>query len=306
MKKKLNKKFLSFILILVFVFLSIYYEDSTDSTSSNIQKKMEEDTNQVINIDKNSILSVSFIDVGQADSILIENEGEYALIDAGNNADGEKLVTYFKTLGITTFTHLIGTHAHEDHIGGLDDIIDNFNIKNFYMPDTVHTTKTFEDVLTSLEKKQIGLNIPNIDDEFNIGNAKITVLNIDQDSSDLNDSSIVLKLTYGTNSFLLMGDATAKVEKNLLNKDIKSDVLKIGHHGSQYSSSTEFLDKVIPQFAVISAGENNTYDHPHPSTISRLENRNIKIYRTDEAGTIVAKSNGTIINFESIKTDTNG
>ena len=141
---------------------------------------------------------------------------------------------------------------------------------------------------------------------FNIGNTKIEGVYIDPTANELNDSSIIIKVTYGTTSFLLMGDASTKVEKELLNKDIKSDVLKVGHHGSKYSTSVEFLDKVNPQFAIISVGEKNNYNHPHKAILSRFKNRNIKLYRTDEMGTITAKSNGIIITFDTTKTNTNG
>lgn len=306
MKDKSNKKILSFILLFIFSIISIYYKEPITSNVNNIQKKEIDTVDQAVNKTTNSLLTISFIDVGQADCILIENEHEYILVDGGNNADGEKLVAYFKSLGITNFTHIFATHAHEDHIGGLDDIIDNFDVKNFHMPDAIHTSKTFEDILDSLEEKEIGLNVPEMGNSFNIGNTKIEVMYIDPTANELNDSSIILKVTYGTTSFLLMGDASTKVEKELLNKDIKSDVLKVGHHGSNYSTSVEFLDKVNPQFAIISVGEKNNYNHPHKAILSRFENRNIKLYRTDEMGTITAKSNGTIITFDTTKTNTNG
>ena len=188
----------------------------------------------------------------------------------------------------------------------LDDIIKNFKIDNFYMPDAVTTTKTFEDVLDALEEKNIIFQTPKVNQEFNFQDTKLTTLSITQDEKNLNDTSIVLKAKHGTNTFLFMGDASTKIEKNLLNENIKSDVLKVGHHGSRYSTSLSFLKKVSPEYAVISVGENNTYKHPHEEILKRLEEQNIKIYRTDKQGTIIAKSNGSIINFSTIKTDTNG
>lgn len=228
------------------------------------------------------------------------------LIDAGNNEDGKKLVSYFQSLGIESFQYVIGTHAHEDHIGGMDDIIDNFDIDTFYMPDAITTTATFESVLDSLEAKNIAFQTPSIDSIFKLGNATIDVLYVGTDDSDLNNTSIVLKLTYGNTSVLFMGDAEKEVETIIEKKDISADVLKIGHHGSNTSSSKTFLEKVNPSYAIISVGTGNSYGHPSNTTIQNLENQNIQIYRTDENGTIIMTSDGTNITFQTIQTNTNG
>jgi beta-lactamase superfamily II metal-dependent hydrolase len=174
------------------------------------------------------------------------------------------------------------------------------------MPDAITTTKTFEDVLDALEEKNISLTVPTVDDEFKLGNATLKVIYSGDSTNDLNDSSIVLKLIYGNNSFLLTGDATSNVEKELLSKDINTDVLKVGHHGSGYSSTESFLDKVDPKYAVISVGLNNTYNHPTSETLDKLNNRNIKIYRTDQDGTIIFTSDGTDLSVKTVETDTNG
>ena len=251
-------------------------------------------------------LKITYLDVGQADSILIEHNNHNMLIDAGNNEDGQKLVKYFKDNGITNFDYVVATHAHEDHIGGMDDIISNFDIHKFYMSDAITTTKTFVDVLDALESKNMKFNTPKIDDEFKLDDALFTVLYVANEASDLNDTSIVLKLTYGKNSFLFTGDASSKVEKRILNDDIKADVLKLGHHGSSYSTTNEFLDKVNPTYGIISCGKNNIYKHPSNTTLDKLSKRNIKVYRTDESGSIIVNSDGNKINIETTSTDTNG
>lgn len=302
MKKKDMKK----LIILVILLLSYAYTTFINTENKNQEGPIKErKTEDVIFADENT-LNVYFIDVGQADSILLENKGHYMLIDAGNNEDGPKLVNYFNEQDIKEFDYVVGTHAHEDHIGGMDDIIKNFKIDNFYMPDAITTTKTFEDVLDALEETNVTFQTPKVNQTFNLQDTTITTLSVTADEKNLNDTSIVLKVKHGTNTFLLMGDASTKIEKNLLNKDIKSDVLKVGHHGSRYSTSLEFLKKVSPEYAVISVGENNTYKHPHEEILKRLEEQNIQIYRTDKQGTILAKSNGSIITFSTIKTDTNG
>lgn len=302
MKKKDMKK----LIVLVILLLSYAYTTFINTENKNQEGPIKErKTEDVIFADENT-LNVYFIDVGQADSILLENKGHYMLIDAGNNEDGPKLVNYFNEQDIKEFDYVVGTHAHEDHIGGMDDIIKNFKIDNFYMPDAITTTKTFEDVLDALEETNVIFQTPKVNQTFNLQDTTITTLSVTADEKNLNDTSIVLKVKHGTNTFLFMGDASTKIEKDLLNKDIKSDVLKVGHHGSRYSTSLEFLKKVSPEYAVISVGENNTYKHPHEEILKRLEEQNIQIYRTDKQGTILAKSNGSIITFSTIKTDTNG
>lgn len=304
MNKKTKKKIISLILLLIVYIYGVYISPSTNDTKKENSSTKERQT-EVIN-ETSDNLRVTFLDVGQADSILIEENNEYMLIDAGNNEDGPKLVNYFNSLGIEKFEYVIGTHAHEDHIGGMDDIIKNFSIGTFYMPEVITTTKTFEDVLDALEEKQVAFNSPEIDKSYTFADSTIETLYVNNNSNDLNDSSIVIRLKHGTNTFLFTGDASTKVEKEILEKNIQSDVLKVGHHGSRYSTSKAFLDKVNPTYAVISVGKNNTYKHPHDEIIKRLENKNIKIYRTDESGSIVAESNGNIITFKTIKTDTNG
>lgn len=304
MKKKTKNKIIALILLLIVYLYGIYTQPNTNNKNKENISTKERQT-EVINETSNN-LKITYLDVGQADSILIEENNEYMLIDAGNNEDGPYLVNYFKSLGIEKFEYVIGTHAHEDHIGGMDDIIKNFSIGTFYMPEVLTTTKTFEDILDALEEKQVAFNSPEIDKSFTFADTTIETLYIDNNSKDLNDSSIVLRLKHGTNTFLFTGDASTKVEKKLLDKNIQSDVLKLGHHGSRYSTSKAFLDKVNPTYAIISVGENNTYKHPQDEIIKRLENKNIKIYRTDESGSIVAESNGSIITFKNIKTNTNG
>ena len=301
MNKKSQKFVLSLVIFLVAI-IGTFYQKKYEVKNIN---KREEVVN-TINYDHD--LSVYFIDVGQADCILVKDNDEYALIDAGNNEDGMKLVNYFKSLNITDFKYVFGTHAHEDHIGGMDNIIDNFNIENFYMPNAITTTKTFEDVLDSLDRKKIKFQTPNVNDDFKLNDATFKVLHIGDNKKDLNDTSVVLRLEYGNTSYLLMGDATSNVEKDLLNNNInlKSDVLKVGHHGSNYSSTIDFLNEVKPEYAIIEVGKNNSYNHPRQETLDKLKDLNAKVYRTDLDGTIVATSDGNSIKIETIKTDTNG
>lgn len=298
-KKQLTKALLVLIILVAGYFYTTYFDNK------NITKDVTTNVKQTIN-ESSSNLKIYFVDVGQADCILINDNNEYGLIDAGNNEDGEKIVKYFKDLGITKFKYVFGTHAHEDHIGGMDNIIENFQIEHFCMPDTITTTRTFEEVLDALEEKNIAFETPEEDENLTFSDTVFKVLHVGKDKRDLNDTSIVLKLTYKNTSYLFMGDATSSVEKDILDKDIKSDVLKVGHHGSQYSSTISFLKKVSPKYAIIEVGKNNSYNHPKEVTLKKLEDLGTKIYRTDEDGTIILTSDGENMSFETVKTDTNG
>ena len=305
MDKKTKNKLMKILLVLIIMVCTYFYEEyfQEDSTKNEVEYRQ----NQEVKINPNNLV-IHFVDVGQGDCILIGQNNEYILIDAGNNEDGQLLVEYFKELGVKKFKYVIGTHAHEDHIGGIDNIINNFELDKFYMPDVITTTKTFEDVLDALLKKQKAFDTPKIGDKFNLNDLEFEVLYLGTDKSDLNDTSIVLKLTYKNTTYLFMGDATSKVEKILINegKDLSSDVLKVGHHGSQYSSTATFLKKVNPSYAVIQVGQDNEYDHPKQVTLDKLNKLNTLTYRTDEQGTIILTSDGENITFETIKTNTNG
>ncbi len=252
-------------------------------------------------IQEGKVLKVHFIDVGQADAILIQGpEDENIVIDAGNNSDSELVVNYIKSQGINELKAVVGTHPHEDHIGGLDAVIRSFKVDKVYMPKVVHTTKTFRDVLEAVNDKGVkvatavkGVTIPltGMTAEF--------VGPVVSDYDNLNDHSAVVKLTYGETSFLFQGDAEEVSERDILKSDmkdrLKADVLKVGHHGSSTSTIPEYLEAVNPKYAVIMAGKGNDYGHPHKETMERLENKDIAIYRTDEQGTIIAESDGKSI-----------
>ena len=303
-KKKINK--IIYLVILLFLaFLASYEPEIYKSLETFVLGNKQDDTIEYV-VPENGNLNVYFIDVGQEDSILISTGSKNMLIDAGNNEDGEKLVKYLKNLGIKKFDYVFGTHAHEDHIGGMDNIIDNFEIDNFYMPDVVTTTKTFEDVLDSLSRKNVKFKTPNIGDTFNMDDANFKILHVGKDKSDLNGTSIVIKLQYGKISFMFTGDATSEVESKITDENLKSTVLKVAHHGSKYSSTATFLNKVNPEYAVIMTGLGNSYGHPHSIVLQKLEKIGAKIYRTDESGTIIFKTNGENIEINTVKTDTNG
>lgn len=300
-KKKKQKlpKGISILLIIVAIFYSLYEKDIDKTFGLPVTETFKETENT-------NTLDITYLDVGQADAILIQNEGHNMLIDAGNNEDGPLLVQYFKEQNMTKFDYLIATHPHEDHIGGMDDIIKNFDIEKIYMPNVTTTTKTFLDVLNAMEEKNMTFDVPNIGQNFALGHTLFQVMYTGSDKKNLNNSSIILKANFKNTSYLFTGDATSEVEKKILSKDIKATVLKVGHHGSKYSTTTEFLNKVNPKYAIISVGKNNSYNHPNQITINKLTKKNIEIHRTDQEGSIFLKSDGKTINITSKQTNTNG
>lgn len=247
-------------------------------------------------------LKVHFIDVGQADSILIQQGEQFMLVDAGNNDDGNLVKDYLQKQGIKKLEFLVGTHPHEDHIGGLDYVINAFKVGKLYMPKASSNTKTFTDVVNAAKNKGLSFTAPNPGESFKLGEATVTILSPNGSGyEDLNNYSIVVKVAFGNTSFLLTGDAEDVSEKEIMAKgfDVSSTVLKVGHHGSNSSTTSEFLSKVNPKYAVISVGKDNTYGHPKQNILDRLKGKGIPVYRTDESGTIVATSNGTSVTFSA-------
>ena len=237
----------------------------------------------------NTSLKTYFFNVGQADSILIQNNEKNMLIDAGNNEDGEMLVNNLKQLNVEKIDYLIGTHPHEDHIGGMDNIINNFEIGTIYMPNVQTNTKTFGDVLDAVSNKNLKIETPKVNDTFLLGEANCKILSVTDDEDNLNQSSIVIQLNFKDLSYLFMGDAEKEIEESI---DVgKVNILKVGHHGSDTSSSLDFINKIAPEVSIISVGKDNSYGHPSDDVIKRLENIGSKVYRTDEVGNIFIEQN---------------
>lgn len=249
-------------------------------------------------------LIVSYIDVGQGDSIAIQCNSANLLIDAGPNTAVNSLLRTLKNLGIQRFDTLVATHPHEDHIGGMDRVIQDFEIGKILMPEVTTTTRTFTDLLAAIRGKGLAITHPAPGDQFSLGGATCTILAPNSASyPDLNSYSIVVRLVYGDTSFLFTGDAQTDSEKEMLahNFTLKSDVLKVGHHGSATSTSPGFLGTVAPRYAVISVGKDNDYGHPYIGTLRNLAAVGASILRTNLNGTVAITSDGTNLTVKTEK-----
>ena len=255
-------------------------------------------------IPENSNFEVHFIDVGQADSALIECDGETMMIDGGNVADSNVVAAYLKKEDVTELNYVVCSHAHEDHVGGLSGALSVAKADNIYAPKTEANTKAYKNFKKKAEEQNVEIKHPHIGDEIQLGSSTVEFLGpVDENGKDLNSTSIVLKITYGNTSFLFTGDAESDEEEEILNSgaDLKSTVLKVGHHGSITSTSYPFLREVMPQYAVISVEKGNSYGHPNEETLSKLSDAGVEVYRTDESGDIVMTSDGNNISITTSK-----
>lgn len=244
-------------------------------------------------------LQVHFVDVGNADCILVRQESFDMLIDAGERSSSSAVLDYLNRHHVDKLDLVIATHPDADHIGGMSDVIDKVAVERFvmaYMPeDAEPTTAVYIDMLEALDKRNVEIVEANPGDVYEVGTARLQILAPLTASEETNAMSIVTRLVFGDRAFLFTGDADEKVERQILTKgyNVKADVLKVGHHGSKSSSSRAFLEAVAPSYAVITCGANNRYDHPHDQTLQRLIEQNISYYRADICGDIVFYTDGT-------------
>ena len=245
-------------------------------------------------LDENAPLQVHFLDVGQALSVLVECDGQFMLYDGGNVDDGSLVVSYLQQQGVEELQYVFCSHAHEDHVGGLAAALAYFPAHHVYAPVTEADTKCFRDFVKYTQQQGLAVEVPAAGTVWQLGSATVTQLGPVAQYSDTNDTSLVLRLDYGSTSFLLTGDMEADAERDLVNTgaNLKADVLQVGHHGSSTSTSYIFLNSVLPEMGVISCGANNKYGHPHEETLSILRDAGVDVYRTDLLGTITIGSDG--------------
>jgi competence protein ComEC len=288
-KKKKIVKFICTALLCAVILagctINISFDDSENSLSDEIQ--------------------VHFIDVGQGDSSLIITDNFNILIDAGEKEEAYAVNSYLNEHGVEKLDYIIATHPHSDHIGGLAQVIAENDVDTVIIPhmtdDKIPTTKVYAEFLNAVDEKDCNLEEAYVGEILNFGDAEIEIIApVNDDYSDLNNFSVISELTYGDTKFLFTGDAEVKSENEVLKNGMfeDTDVLKVGHHGSNSSTGEKFLEVVKPEYAVISCGEGNSYNHPNEETIQRLLEYTDNIYRTDLQGNIVITSDGTDIKVD--------
>lgn len=298
-KKKVVSQILVFVVLFVIIIIAVLIQNNNIHTETN----SSEYTNLNINQEE---LNIFYLDVGQGDSTFITINGCNMLIDSGNDQDGYYIVQFLKAQNIDKIDYFILTHCDEDHIGGAYKVLDELKIGTLYMPSKENDTQTYERLLKAIERNNININTnlkASKEMQYTIGNANWKILSVDA-KNNLNDSSIVIELDYGNTKYLFMGDATTRVEEMVEWNEV--DVLKVAHHGSNSSTSRQFLEKVKPKYAIISVGRDNSQNLPDIDILERLKSNNIKIYRTDESNTIWLTSDGTEINIEPLKYNLDG
>ncbi|MBP3335416.1 MAG: MBL fold metallo-hydrolase [Ruminiclostridium sp.] len=268
-------------------------ESSAPETEMNSSDSKAE-SNDVTNDNGGKEMKVHFLDVGQGDSIFIElPDDKTMLIDASEKEYADRITTYIYSCGYSSLDYVVATHPHSDHIGGMADVIGSFIVGNVILSPATHTTKTYTNMLTAIDQSGAKVTLGIAGKEiFSDGDlSAVAIAPVTEDYSDLNNSSVMVMLTYGDKKFLFTGDAEEEEERTVT-ADVKCDVLKVGHHGSSTSTSSAFLAAASPEYAVISCGMGNSYGHPHTETIDKLKKAGINIYRTDLQGDIIMTCDG--------------
>lgn len=233
------------------------------------------------------VARIHFIDTGNSDAILIEQNGHAALIDGGDNNDETLIVEYIENLGIYDLDYVFATHPDADHVGGLDAVVANFNIGNVFIGNGEATTKTYKDFVNTMINRGVSPSVPLLGESFPLGDATLKIVSV-ANEKDVNNCSLVILYTYGQSKILLMGDADQSIEKKIDVDAIGTvDLIKVGHHGSRTSTNPTFIQAIDPTYAVITCGKDNKYGHPHKETLNTLTQQGIEIYRTDEMGDII-------------------
>lgn len=256
---------------------------------------------------KDSSFEVHYIDVGEADASLVLCDGRSMLIDGGNVEDSSLIVAYLKRLNIDRLDYIICSHAHEDHVGGLSGALSVAAVGVIYAPETVVESEAYNNFVKKAAEQNLQIMHPTHGCIINLGSSSIQFLGpITENTDDVNNTSIMLKVTYGNTRFMFTGDAEYEEELNVIEAgyDLSADVLKIGHHGSESSTSYIFLRRVMPRYAILSVGKNNGYGHPSEKVLSRLRDAGAEVFRTDLQGDIIATSDGENISFFAERNET--
>lgn len=255
-------------------------------------------------IPTDAVFAIHFIDVGQADAALVICDGKTMLIDGGNVEDSSLIYTYLHDRQIEHLDYVVCTHAHEDHVGGLSGALSYATVGTVFSPVTSYNSRAFENFVKKVEERGKSVTVPRAGQRFSLGSASVTVLGPVKEYDETNDTSIVLRIVFGELSFLFTGDMESEAERDLIESGatLRSTLLKVGHHGSNTSSSYRFLREVAPQYGVISVGTGNSYGHPHEEILSRYRDADVTLFRTDLQGDVICTSeDGKTLHFTTEK-----
>lgn len=292
MNFKKHKKYIPLIMIVIALLMLKIFDDSRQSDDVN-----------VLSVNTMEVMEVHYIDVEQGDSTLLRGPDFTILIDAGRH-DRNDVLPYLRQAGVEQIDLFVLTHPHADHIGQADVVLDKYVVKEVWASGNEHTSRTFERVLDAIIDSEANYNEPQSGEKYTIGQANITILHPDELTGDLNDDSISFALEYGNIRFLFTGDVEQEGETNMIARGhhLKSDILKLGHHGSSTSSTEDFLNAVQPTIAIYSAGADNSYGHPHTEVVERIQAMNIELYGTDVHGTVIVTTDGQTFDVETERT----
>ena len=282
--KHLRKQIASYLLTLILIMAGIVFPGSGEKVLAS-----------------GGSMTVHFLDVGQGLSILVQSEGQNLLYDGGPRSASSYVVSYLQEQNVSEIDYLISSHYDEDHVSGLIGCLNAFQVDNVIGADYIHDSSLYGSFMDAVSAHGLEVQHPAVGAEYTFGSGEFTILSPKEISKESNANSVAIKLTNGENSFVFTGDADFNCEADMVNSglDLSCDVLSVGHHGSATSTSWDFLQAAVPEFAVISCGAGNMYGHPHADTMEKLSDMGIQVYRSDEQGTIVASSDGSAITWSA-------
>lgn len=299
-KERIGTIFTIFLSIIIVGFVALLRGEEFFTEPEELQKET---------VSKEEILTegeliLTMIDVGQADSFLFIQDGKTALVDCGTRSSGDDVVEYLKSIGVTKLDYVFGTHPHDDHMGGMYDVITNIEVGKIIIPEVEKgavTANWYIKLMNEIVTNKYNVEYVEVGTEYMLGDATIKIIGPKTKfPSNTNNYSTVMKVSFGEMDVIMTGDAETEVEEEILalGESIDAEILKLGHHGSDTSTSDEFLDAISPEYALISAGLGNKHEHPIESTMQKLKKRNIEVYRTDESGTVTATITSNDVTFD--------